>query len=120
MSDSSKTFDAAAARARCLKFRRRILDISQTVSAVHIAGAFSALELVDTIYFGLLRRGISPDVDDTFIMSKGHGSLAQYVALEEIGVLAPEMLNHFSKPGWPLATHPDYGNPGIAASTGSL
>jgi transketolase len=33
-------FDPAEARARCKKYRRRILDMSQNVSALHI-GAFS-------------------------------------------------------------------------------
>jgi len=113
-------FDVAAARARCRKFRKRILDISQTVGALHIAPAFSCLELVDTAYFGLMRRTGDSETDDTFILSKGHGSLAQFVVLEELGIIAPEQLNHYCKPGWPLATHPDYGTPGIEASTGSL
>ena len=33
----ANSFDVAAARRRCLKFRRRILDLSQKVSAMHIA-----------------------------------------------------------------------------------
>jgi transketolase len=113
-------FDIAAARLRCRKFRRRILDISQTVSALHIAPAFSCLELVDTVYFGLMRRTGHPETDDTFVLSKGHGSLAQFVVLEELGIIPREQLDHYCKPGWPLATHPDYGTPGIEASTGSL
>ena len=117
---SNPKFDVAAARIRCRKFRKRILDISQTVGALHIAPAFSCLELVDTTYFGLMKRTGDPETDDTFILSKGHGSLAQFVVLEELGILAPEQLNHYCKPGWPLATHPDYGTPGIEASTGSL
>ena len=43
------SFDVAQARRRCLAYRRRILDISQQVSALHIAPAFSCLEIVDTI-----------------------------------------------------------------------
>ena len=35
---------------RCNLHRKRILDISQKVNALHAAGAFSALEMVDTIY----------------------------------------------------------------------
>jgi len=120
MSNALPPFDVAAARSRCLKFRRRILDISQTVSALHIAPAFSCLELVDTAYFGLMNRTGNRDTDDTFILSKGHGSLAQYVVLEELGIIPPDFLNHYCRPGWPLATHPDYGTPGIEASTGSL
>src|SRR5437762_8766761 len=117
---TDQEFDIAAARARCRKFRKRILDISQTVGALHIAPAFSCLELVDTAYFGLMTRTGESESDDTFILSKGHGSLAQFVVLEELGVISPEQLNHYCKPGWPLATHPDYGTPGIEASTGSL
>ena len=57
---------------------------------------------------------------DTFILSKGHGAMAQYAVLEELGVLSPEDLNGSGKPGGKLGMHPDYGLPGIEASTGSL
>ena len=115
-----KKFAAETAKERCRRFRKRILDISQTVTALHIAPAFSCLEVVDTIYFGLMRRGAGKDLDDTFVLSKGHGSLAQYVALEELGILSKDELDKYCKPGGHLATHPDYGLPGIEASTGSL
>ena len=57
---------------------------------------------------------------DTFLLSKGHGSPAQYVVLEELGVLSRADLEDYCKPGGRLGTHPDYGMPGIEASTGSL
>ena len=50
------SFDARAARARCLRYRRRILDISQQVGALHIGSAYSCTEIVDCIYYGLMRR----------------------------------------------------------------
>ena len=50
------SFDAGAARDRCLRFRRRILDISQQVGALHIGSAYSCTEIVDCIYNGLMRR----------------------------------------------------------------
>ncbi|HEY2572418.1 MAG TPA: transketolase [Verrucomicrobiaceae bacterium] len=117
---STSTFDASAARARCRRHRRRVLDISQKVSALHIAPAFSCMELVDTMYYGEMRRGRGRDLDDTFVLSKGHGSMAQYVVLESLGVVATQDLNLYSQPGGRYATHPDYGLPGIEASTGSL
>jgi transketolase len=113
-------FDPAASRQRCLNYRRRILDISQTVSALHGAGAFSAMEMVDCIYHSLMRRcpdGTSPD---TFLMSKGHSCMVQYVILQDMGVLSQEDLDLYCKPGGRLGCHPDYGVPGIEASTGSL
>jgi|APTNR8051073442_1049403.scaffolds.fasta_scaffold10108_2 Transketolase, N-terminal subunit len=113
-------FDPAAARQRCLRYRKRILDISQQVTALHVAPAFSCTEIVDAIYHGLMRwdtPGRSPDV---FVMSKGHGCLVQYVILEEMGVLQPDDLALYCRPEGRLGAHPDVETPGIEASTGSL
>lgn len=114
------SFDAARARERCRAYRRRILDISQQVSALHIGSAYSCTEIVDCIYHGLMRydgKGASPD---TFLMSKGHGCMIQYVILEEMGVLSRADLDAYCTPQGRLGVHPDYGNPGIVAATGSL
>ncbi len=114
------SFDAALARNRCRAYRRRILDVSQQVSALHIGSAYSCTEIVDAIYHGLMRPdsgGISPD---TFLMSKGHGCMIQYVILEEMGVLSRSDLDAYCTPQGRLGVHPDYGNPGIVAATGSL
>lgn len=113
-------FDAPAARRRCLGFRRRILDLSQKVTAMHIAPAFSCLEMVDAVYNGLMRRAADGSTPDTFVMSKGHGCVAQYVLLESLGVLEPAELERLCTPASRLGGHPDYGVPGIEASTGSL
>lgn len=113
------SFDAAAARRRCFGYRRRILDISQQVTALHVAPAFSCLEMVDVVYNGLIRRE-GTALHDSFVISKGHGCLSQYVILEDIGVLSREDLANYCKPTGRLGAHPDYGVPGIEASTGSL
>jgi transketolase len=116
----SNAFDGKAARERCRVYRRRILDISQQVTALHVAPAFSCTEIVDSIYNGMMRwddRRHSPDV---FLMSKGHGCMIQYVILEEMGILSRQDLDLYCKPAGRLGAHPDYGLPGIAASTGSL
>lgn len=114
-------FDIATARARCKKYRRRILDMSQNVSALHIGGAFSCTEIVDCIYNELMRPGVrGAKSPDTFLMSKGHGCMIQYVILEDLGILSKADLDAYCTPKGRLGTHPDYGNPGIEASTGSL
>ena len=120
MTEITSQFDIAAARRRCLRYRRRILDISQQVSALHGAGAFSATEMVDCIYHGLMHGQPGKDSPDTFLMSKGHGCMIQYVILEDLGVLARRDLDLYCKAGGRLGCHPDYGNPAIEASTGSL
>ena len=113
-------FDETAARERCLRFRKRILDVSQQVQALHISSAYSCTEIVDCIYYGLMRRNPDGTSPDTFLMSKGHGCMILYVILEDMGVLAREDLDLYCKPNGRLGCHPDYGNPGIEASTGAL
>lgn len=112
--------DIKAAQKRCLHFRKRILDLSQKVSAMHIAPAFSCLEILDSIYFELMDRQNTGASKDTFVLSKGHGCMAQYVILEEFGILKKNQLDFYCTPQSPLGGHPDYGTPGIEASTGSL
>jgi transketolase len=121
-STTTRTFDIVESRRRCRRLRRRILELSQGVSALHVGGSFSCLEIVDTIYNGLMRQiGQSgADAPDTFLLSKGHGSLAQYVVLEDLGILAKADLDAYCRPGGRIGTHPDYGLPGIEAATGSL
>jgi transketolase len=114
------SFDTAAAEARCLGFRRRILDVSQQVSALHIGSAYSCTEIVDCIYYALMRRNTEGSSPDTFLMSKGHGCMIQYVILEAMGVLSSADLDAYCTPEGRLGVHPDYGNPGIQAATGSL
>ena len=53
-------------------------------------------------------------------MSKGHGCMIQYVILEDLGMLTRADLDAYCTPNGRLGVHPDYGNPGIEASTGSL
>jgi transketolase len=114
------SLDVAAARRRCLGYRRRILDISQQVGALHIAPAFSCTEITDVLYNGMMRRQSDGGYRDVFLMSKGHGCMIQYVILEEQGVLSRADLDAYCKPNGRLGAHPDYETPGIAASTGSL
>jgi len=101
------------AKARCLTYRRQILAMSQKVTALHVAPAFSCLEIVDAIYQIMTE-------DDVFLMSKGHGCLIQYVILAERGILSQTDLDAYCTKGGRLGAHPDYGIPGIAAATGSL
>jgi transketolase len=99
----------------CRRYRLRILEISQQVTAAHIAPAFSCIEIVDALYNEVMRQ------QDIFIMSKGHGCLAQYVVLEDLDCLGRVDLDNYCKPGGFLGAHPDWAPEiGIEASTGSL
>lgn len=113
---STKQIQAAKKRLR--ECRIRILEVSQRLTALHVAPAFSCLELVDTAYYFLMSEPISRN--DTFILSKGHGAMAQYAVLETLGVMSEEEIFSVCQPGSKFGGHPDRGNPGVIASTGSL
>jgi transketolase len=109
------------AKQRCYDYRKRILEISQTISALHIAPTFSCLEIVDAIYYEVMRKNEDgKGFRDTFILSKGHGAPAQYCVLERLGIIEKKQLSILCSAEGTLGSHPDYGTPGIAASTGSL
>jgi transketolase len=113
-------FDVSLSKARCRRMRRRILEIARNVTALHIGGSFSCMEMVDTIFHGLMRRSADGSFQDSFILSKGHGAMTQYAVLEGLQILKPADLDAYCKPHGRLGTHPDRGLPGIEASTGSL
>tara|TARA_B110000008_G_scaffold269676_1_gene299180 strand:- start:1759 stop:2550 length:792 start_codon:yes stop_codon:yes gene_type:complete len=99
---------------RCYSHRKKILDLSQKVGALHIGGSFSSVEIVDTIYNLLMKK------KDKFILSKGHTAILQYVILASKGIISENFLNSYCQKNSKLGVHPDYGNPGIEASTGAL
>jgi transketolase len=50
---------------RCRQHRLRLLEVSQRVSALHLAGSFSCLEILDTVYYDVMSDS------DIFLLSKG-------------------------------------------------
>lgn len=112
------SFDSRESEARCRQKRLRILDMSQRVPALHIAPAFSCMEIVDAIYYGAM--DLDSDPSDVFIMSKGHGYLSQLTTLEELGILNRADVDAYCTRGGLLGAHPDVEIPGVAAATGSL
>jgi len=67
-----------------------------------------------------MMRKLENDYQDIFIMSKGHGCMIQYVILNNLGIIDDEVLFNYCSISGRLGAHPDYGIPGIHASTGSL
>lgn len=107
-----------ATQKRLRSYRRRILEVSQLLPALHVAPAFSCLELVDSIYHFCMDNPHSGE--DCFILSKGHGAMAQYAVLETLGIMSASDMLSVCQPGSSFGGHPDRGNPGVIASTGSL
>lgn len=115
-----KKFNYNDSLKRCYNYRKSILDISQTVTALHAGGALSCVEILDLIYFGLMKKLSKNHLKDKFIMSKGHSCILQYIILNKLKIISDKQLKGYCKKDGILGCHPDYGNPGINASTGSL
>jgi transketolase len=109
---------------RSVEFRRKILHMIEHVRRGHIGSALSIVEIIRVLYEEVLR--LDPenplwDDRDRFILSKGHGCLALYVALAESGFIRESELSKFCEFDSILGGHPQYGKaPGVEASTGSL
>lgn len=105
------------------QIRKAILDMAYAGSTVHIGCAFSIVELLAVLYRKHLRFDTAnpnaPD-RDYLVLSKGHGVMAQYACLREIGWLTDNDLAQYFKNGTRLKGLADAHVPGVEATTGSL
>lgn len=88
----------------------------------HMGGSLSIIEIVVALYFDVMKYDSGSKLpSDHLILSKGHGILAQYAALAEIGVISEEELSTFKQDGSRLTAHPSVNSQlGIDFATGSL
>lgn len=103
--------------------RKTILDMAHAGSTVHIGCAFSIVELLAVLYRQHLRLDPNrPDAPerDYLVLSKGHGVMAQYACLHELGWIHDEELSRYFGNGTRLKGLADAHVPGIEATTGSL
>ncbi|MFC1679846.1 transketolase [Elusimicrobiota bacterium] len=104
--------------------RREIIEILAASGRGHIASAFSLVEMLLVLYREVLRVDPRrPDWEDRdrLILSKGHGCLALYPILADMGFFPREELREFCAPHGILGGHPEHNKiPGVEASTGAL
>ena len=103
--------------------RKTILDMAYSGSTVHIGCAFSIVELLATLYRSHLKFDpLHPNAPDRdyMVLSKGHGVMAQYACLHELGVLSDDDLDHYFKNGTRLKGLADAHVPGVEVTAGSL
>ena len=97
--------------------RQQIIRMAANSGEGHIP---SALSILDLVY--VLHRQVMDLDNDRFILSKGHGCLALYVALADIGLMPSSWLDDFCDGDHAdLLGHPERRpEVGIHATTGSL
>lgn len=104
------------------QLRRTVLRMAYAGSTVHIACAFSLIEILAVLYRSHLRRGTGPDdpARDYLVLSKGHGVMAQYACLYELGWLTDRDIQNYFGNGTPLKGLSDAHVRGLEVSSGSL
>jgi transketolase len=108
---------------RSRDLRKKILEVMNCADRGHLSPALSLIEMLRVLYDSILHfdpLNTKLSDRDRFILSKGHGCLAQYVLLQEKGFFPEEELWNFCKPDGILGGHPEPKIPGVEFSTGSL
>ncbi len=106
------------------KLRRHIISMTGKAGSGHPGGSLSAVEIVTTLYFRLLRHK-PQDVQwtdrDRFILSKGHAAPLLYAVLAECGYFPVEELASLRQIDSRLQGHTDRTvTPGVEMSAGAL
>ncbi|MGW3473160.1 transketolase [Saccharopolyspora sp. NPDC000995] len=122
-SDLSTTADAVeieqiARRARALSLRTAF-----HAQDGHLGADMSAMDILCTLYFGVLRVGAQDAADpdrDRFVLSKAHASTAMYSVLSLKGFIPEDELETFGRANSRLSTVVSTRVPGVEFSTGSL
>ena len=91
---------------------------------LHWGGSMSLMEILTVLYFKFLKidpKNPKKKNRDRFILSKGHGSPAQYALMAKKGFFPKSWLKRIDENGWKLPKHAHRLNlSGIEASTGAL
>jgi transketolase len=105
------------------QLRKTVLQMAYAGSTVHIACAFSIIEILAVLYRSHLNLGNSgaraPN-RDYLVLSKGHGVMAQYACLRELGWLCDADIQAYFGDGTCLKGLSDAHVPGLEVSSGSL
>ncbi len=103
--------------------RRTVLEMAYAGSTVHIACAFSIIELLTVLYRNHLRYpGNDPRAEgrDYLVLSKGHGVMAQYACMLELGWLDHSQIEGYFTDGSDLKGLSDSRVAGLEVTSGSL
>ncbi|HEY0818700.1 MAG TPA: transketolase [Rhizobacter sp.] len=103
--------------------RRTVLEMARAGNTVHIGCAFSIIELLAVLYRNHLRYpGNDPKAEgrDYLVLSKGHGVMAQYACMRELGWIDDKTVQTYFGDGTDLKGLSDSRVPGLEVTSGSL
>jgi transketolase len=116
MNSQNKGFDVKV-------LRKTVLDMAYAGSTVHIGCAFSIIEILAVLYRDHLRYPSNEPLAegrDYLVLSKGHGVMAQYACMRELGWLKDEAFTGYFADGSDLKGLSDSRIPGLEVTSGSL
>ena len=101
------------------------MGLAAKSAGAHLGGSLSLVEVMAALYGGAMRFDpANPQAEDRdrLIFSKGHGVMAQYVALRQVGLLTEEELLTYKATGSLVSAHPSIHQArlGIDFASGSL
>jgi len=81
--------------------RKDIVEMIYVAGSGHPGGSLSAVELLVSLYFGILEK------DDKFFLSNGHICPAWFSVMAEKGLIDKDLLTKYAELGSPLQGHPE-------------
>lgn len=104
--------------------RELVLDMVMQSKSAHIGSSFSAVDILVTLYFGVMKvfpKSPKHPGRDRLILSKGHAGAALYAILGVRGFFSTKLLGKYFQNGSMLAGHASRtAVPGVELFTGSL
>ena len=95
--------------------------MSVTAKLGHLSSSLSYVDILAFLYKEWLDLSGEGSPRDKFVLSKGHGCAALYVAMADCGIIDSAALNDYGKENASLQCHPcRHYLPELAASSGSL
>ena len=108
------------------EMRKDLLKMAYAAKSkgAHLGGSLSMVEIMAALYDGVMNFDCSnfgKEERDRLILSKGHGVMAQYVALKQCGVISDDQLLTYKSNNSVISAHP-FINPnfGFDFASGSL
>lgn len=103
--------------------RINAIKMASKSGASHIASALSVVDIIATLYGGILKYDIKNPKSskrDIFILSKGHSGVALYATLAQVGFFNIDDLENYYTYGSLLSGHVSHKVNGVELSTGAL
>ena len=113
----------SANRFNAATLRKTVLDMAFAGSTVHIGCAFSLIEILAVLYRSHVRypeNNPKAELRDYLVLSKGHGVMAQYACMYELGWLQRQDIDRYFADGSDLKGLSDSRIPGLEVTSGSL